>query len=91
MASDEIDDETRDALEAADLLVVTEGIPNALDVCRELRASNATWHVPSIYCAETPTQNAVVQALEAGASYVLVLPTDAPTLRRVIDDVRQIT
>jgi len=76
--------------EAAEVLGAVSGIvlsgeePSSLDLCRSLRSDNRTWHIPTVLCSSGPTKKSVIDAMEAGASHVLIVPTDEPTLLRVL-------
>jgi hypothetical protein len=53
-------------------------------LCRGLRLANDTWSVPTILCMAEPCREAVVRAVECGASHVLAVPADAETFVRLV-------
>jgi hypothetical protein len=60
----------------------------ALALSLRLRRANRTWSTPIILCLREPTRDAVIRALESGASHVLCVPADDTTLLRVLQAAR---
>ncbi len=60
------------------------GEASGLEVCRRIRASNETWQVPTVLCLKEPTRASVLQALDCGASHVLVVPCNEIDLLKVL-------
>jgi CheY-like chemotaxis protein len=77
--------EAEEALGTAAGILLSGDEPTSLELCRSLRKGNRTWHIPTVLCSSGPTKQSVIDAMEAGASHVLVIPTDEPTLLRVLN------
>ena len=60
------------------------GEASGLEVCRRLRVSNETWQVPTVLCLKEPTRASVLQALDCGASHVLLVPCSEIDLLKVL-------
>jgi CheY-like chemotaxis protein len=57
---------------------------DGFDMCRQLSLSNHAWSKPTILCMREPTKPKVVEAIEAGAAHVLLVPPEETTLLRVL-------
>ena len=71
---------------AANCVLIGEA--SGVELCRRLRVSNETWHVPTVLCLKEPTRESVLQALDCGASHVLLVPCSEIDLLRVLRAVR---
>jgi len=77
-------EDVQDLLVSAQAIVLSGNREGALELCRRIRCDDATWPVPAIVCLQDPTQDAVMGALESGASHVLALPAADDAILRVL-------
>ena len=78
------DDEDVAQLSAEASAIFMSSDAAAMPQLRQLRTSNATWCTPVLVCVAEPTRGQVLEAMEAGASHVVVLPPDEADLLRAL-------
>ena len=71
-----------------DVIILSGEDETAFQLCRQLRLDNDNWHIPSIVCMKEPTREKVMAAVQAGASSVLLVPTEPTTFLRVMKAAR---
>jgi chemotaxis protein CheY-P-specific phosphatase CheC len=76
--------ELGEASQTVDIILMAEG-DEVLDLCRQMRLANHSWTLPTVLCMREPTKDRVVDAIEAGASYVLGVPAEETTVLRVLN------
>jgi hypothetical protein len=59
-----------------------------LDFCRSFRSAAETWRIPAVLCMQKPTRDQVIEALDNGASHVLLVPCTGVDLLKILKSVQ---